>query len=244
MESRKITVVSTTANTKLVIETEATTLGDLKRDLDRAGLDYTDMIFYEGMSRTELIDDASQLPHDVQRTNRETGEVETTNELLFLLSLNGKKYSSGACDYSTRIKMYEEIKKHGLSQKCKDLYGKNYTNCSTLDLKETLDKYHMSMKTGTKKGRKTTEKKEVPSYLKEDVLKNNGVLALLAILGARGVISQQEIMTVIAAIKHPNEFNSAVSTKCKTIQDECKRKEDHSPYSDEEIRTISDSLGL
>ena len=49
MEARKITIVSTKNQEKSVIMSSATTLGELKRDLDSANIDYQDMVFYEGV---------------------------------------------------------------------------------------------------------------------------------------------------------------------------------------------------
>ena len=80
MESRKITIVSTKTQKKSVIMSEAETLRELKHDLDNAGIDYSDMTFYEGTSKTELKTDDSVLPKDVPYTNRTTGETVNTNE--------------------------------------------------------------------------------------------------------------------------------------------------------------------
>ena len=126
MEARKITVVSTKNQTKNVIMSNATTLGELKADLRQHGIDYNDMTFYEGTSKTELIIDGSILPHDVPYK----GQV--TNELVFMLTNTNKKIRSGAS--MTRAEAYEAIKANNLQEECEFVYGKNFTTCKTEDL--------------------------------------------------------------------------------------------------------------
>ena len=131
METRKITIVSTKTQKKSVIMSGAETLGELKRDLNEAGIDYEDMTFYEGTSKTELKTDESVLPKDVPYTNRTTGETKNTNELVFMLTNTNKKIRSGAM---TRNEAYNVIRTKSLQKACKDKYGKNFTMCSTNDL--------------------------------------------------------------------------------------------------------------
>lgn len=131
MEARKITVVSTKTQKKSVIMSGAETLGELKKDLREAGIDYDDMAFYEGTSKTELKTDESILPKDVPYTNRSTGETINTNELVFMLTNTNKKIKSGAM---TRSEAYAAIKANGLQSAVLARYGKNFTQCSTSDL--------------------------------------------------------------------------------------------------------------
>lgn len=129
METRKITIVSTKTQKKSVIMSSAETLGQLKADLRAANIDYTDMTFYEGTSKTELKTDESVLPKDVPYTNRTTGETKNTNELVFMLTNTDKKIKSGAV--MSRAEVYNVIKAHNLQTACVAKYGKNYTQCST-----------------------------------------------------------------------------------------------------------------
>lgn len=131
MEARKITIVSTKTQKKSVIMSSAETLSQLKADLDAAGIDYEDMTFFEGTSKTELKSNESVLPKNVPYTNRTTGETKITNELVFMLTNTNKKIKSGA---ASRASLYAEIKGLGLQDECKAMFGKNYTNCSTKDL--------------------------------------------------------------------------------------------------------------
>lgn len=131
MEARKITIVSTKTQSKSVIMSSATTLGDLKNDLRANDIDYHDMTFYEGLSKVELKDDNAILPHDIPYR----GTV--TNELVFMLTNPTTKIKSGADRYT----LYSTIKENGLKGKCLEEYGKNYTNCSTAQLENLISKY-------------------------------------------------------------------------------------------------------
>ena len=125
METRKITVVVTKNQKKTVIMSAATTLAELKADLTRNGIDYTDMSFFEGVSKVELKSDNAMLPHDVPYKGT------TTNELVFMLTNTNKKIKSGVM---SRTEAYEVIKDKKLQAKCIDKYGKNYTVCKTSEL--------------------------------------------------------------------------------------------------------------
>lgn len=133
METRKITIISTKNNKRTVINTDATTLRDLKEALREAGVDYEGMTFYEGLTKTELKLDDSLLPHDVQRINPTTKEPETTNELAFMLTNTNKKIRSGAATMS-RSETYDAIKNNNLQAECLKRFGKNFTMCKTADL--------------------------------------------------------------------------------------------------------------
>ena len=125
MEARKITVVQTKNQKKSVIMSAATTLAELKSDLRANGIDYDGMTFFEGISKVELKNDASVLPHDVPYK----GIV--TNELVFMLTNTNKKIRSGAM---SRMEAYAEIKRRGLQDACLKKFGKNFTMCKTADL--------------------------------------------------------------------------------------------------------------
>lgn len=152
MEARKITIVSTRTQEKKVIMSSATTLGELKRDLDRTGVNYQDMTFYEGLSKTELINDGSILPHDVLYKGQ------TTNELVFMLTSPNKKIKSGAVN---RKEIYNGIKEYHLEDACIRKYGKNYTLCKSEDLLKLIGEHHGS--TSKEEAPKGDLEKEVTS---------------------------------------------------------------------------------
>ena len=130
MEKRKITVIPTKTHKTQVIESAATTLAELKADLTKAGIDYTDCTFFEGLTKIELKNDAAILPHDVPYKGT------TTNNLVFMITNASKKIRSGA--KLDRKAIIEEIKVKNLTEVVKKVYDKNYTNCKTEDLERIL----------------------------------------------------------------------------------------------------------
>ena len=128
METRKITIISTKNHSTKVINSAATTLGELKTDLNNAGIEYTDCTFFEGLTKTELKNNDAILPHDVPYK----GTI--TNNLVFMITNASKKIKSGA----DRKSIIAEIKAKNLTEVVKKTYGKNYTNCKTEDLEKIL----------------------------------------------------------------------------------------------------------
>ena len=147
METRKITIISTKNHSTKVINSAATTLGELKTDLDNAGIGYTDCTFFEGLTKTELKNNDAILPHDVPYK----GTI--TNNLVFMITNASKKIKSGA----DRKSIIAEIKAKNLTEVVRKTYGKNYTNCKTEDLEKML-----SMNS-TSTPKEAPAKKEVPN---------------------------------------------------------------------------------
>lgn len=132
METRKVTIInSKTQSQKVIQDSKATTLGELKQEMRERGIDYTDMTFFEGHMRAELKDDAAPLPTNIPYK----GQV--VNDLTFMLTAPEKKVRSGAM---SRAEAYAEIKKRGLQGACVDKFGKNFTQCSTTDLISLIEK--------------------------------------------------------------------------------------------------------
>ena len=151
METRKITIISTKNHSTKVINSAATTLAELKSDLRNTDNDYTDCTFFEGLTKTELKNDAAILPHDVPYKGT------TTNNLVFMITNASKKIRSGA----DRKSIIAEIKAQNLTEVVKNTYGKNYTNCKTEDLEKILSKNN------------TSAPKEAPAKKKEAETKSN-----------------------------------------------------------------------
>ena len=147
METRKITIISTKNHSTKVINSAATTLGELKTDLDNAGIGYTDCTFFEGLTKTELKNNDAILPHDVPYK----GTI--TNNLVFMITNASKKIKSGA----DRKSILAEIKSKNLTEVVKNTYGKNYTNCKTEDLEKILSMNNTSTP------KEAPAKKEVPN---------------------------------------------------------------------------------
>lgn len=133
METRKVTIINSKTQSQKVIENStATTLGELKAEMRAAGIDYNGMTFYEGHLRAELKDDASPLPTNIPYKGT------TVNDLVFMLTTPEKKVRSGAM---SRAEAYAAIKERGLQEVCKNTYGKNFTQCSTDALVQLLSSY-------------------------------------------------------------------------------------------------------
>ncbi len=133
MEARNITVVSTANQNKYVVNTDATTLSELKAALRAQNISYDGMTFYEGLSHTELLTDDAILPHDVPYK----GQV--TNELVFMLTVPNKKIKSGANLSETRQGLYDAINELGLKDACVSTYGRNFTQCKNSELMALIE---------------------------------------------------------------------------------------------------------
>lgn len=130
MEFRKVTIINNKTQSQKVIQASAaTTLGELKREMREAGIEYEGMTFFEGHLRAELKDDASILPTNIPYK----GQV--VNDLTFLLTAPEKKIKSGAM---SRAEAYNAIKARGLQGEFVKRFGKNFTMCKTQDLIDLL----------------------------------------------------------------------------------------------------------
>lgn len=215
MEARKITIVSTKTQKKNVIMSEAETLGQLKVDLYNAGIDYDDMTFYEGTSKTELKLDDSILPKDVPYTNRTTGETKITNELVFMLTNTNKKIKSGMM---SRREAFTAIKKHNLQSACIEEFGRNYTQCPTASLILLIEK-------NTKKAPKATKKTAVRKSSPNEVV---DVQAREAIKNIAEVLLDRNDAEVV---------NKAISPINLTVKDD-----NCSPYSENELDDMFEDM--
>ena len=133
MESRNITIVSTSNQNKYIVNTDATTLAELKAALSAQNIDYAGMTFYEGLSHTELLTDESVLPHDVPYK----GQV--TNELVFMLTTPNKKIKSGADLPETRQALYDALQELNLRDACVAKQGGNFTQCKNSELMALIE---------------------------------------------------------------------------------------------------------
>ena len=222
MEARKITIVSTKTQKKSVIMSGAETLGELKNDLRNAGIDFEDMTFYEGTSKTELKTNESVLPKDVPYTNRTTGETINTNELVFMLTNTNKKIRSGAM---TRKEAYDVIRKQGLQVACLKKYGKNFTVCSTNALIALIEA-NTPKKRSVKKTSKSKEKVAPIEILKVvDVQAREAIRTLANILNNNGDLYNNEAKAILSNLD--NDLTPVVQ--------ENYNPDSASPYSDNEI---------
>lgn len=174
METRKITIISNKGQYKKVMESAATTLGELKADMSAVGIDYNGMSFLEGLTRTELVDNASQLPTNVMYRGQ------TTNDLVFYLTATNKKIKSGAM---TRQEVYSILAESPiLKEIVKDEYGRNYTQVSTEDLVRIIVE---------------NDKKAILETPAEAKCPTNQVEVLAELLLVNGCISEEQYETVM-----------------------------------------------
>lgn len=251
METRKITVVSTKNQRKSVINSAAVTLGQLKSDLNAAGIDYSGMTFYEGTAKVELKTDESVLPSNVPYK----GQV--TNELVIMLTNTNKKIRSGA-DLS-RTEAYAKIKELGLQSACIAAYGKNFTMCKTTELNNLIASASTSStttkvekkpkeaakETSTLTGNKGQAKTEAPKAKVEakapeapvdaapvevvDTKARKAMKALVESLYGEDTIDENTYDEVIAILEEETEDDIKSESVAKSSNTSS------SPYSDDEI---------
>ena len=219
MEKRKITVIPTKTHKTQVIESAATTLAELKADLTKAGIDYTDCTFFEGLTKIELKNDAAILPHDVPYKGT------TTNNLVFMITNASKKIRSGA--KLDRKAIIEEIKAKNLTEVVKKTYGKNYTNCKTEDLEKILSMNN------TPTLKEAPAKKEVPN---ESIMKTTDLSNYVTKAELREVIESLLKEMEDVEVDHVEDVdidNIAIIGKVSSSNSEEEKSD--SPYSSNEL---------
>ena len=162
MEARKITVVNSMSQSSKTIMSGASTLGELKDDLTANNITFNnECSFTEGISRTALLNDDSQLPMNV------TYRGNQTNELVILISATKSKISSGAFERSDLYYMIHNdvnLRLYILEQS-----GKNFTNISTAELNNLVNNYQEHH---TLAHTVTPDEEEDDSYQSDDVCSN------------------------------------------------------------------------
>lgn len=216
METRKITIISTKNHSTKVINSAATTLGELKTDLDNAGIGYTDCTFFEGLTKTELKNNDAILPHDVPYK----GTI--TNNLVFMITNASKKIKSGA----DRKSIIAEIKAKNLTEVVKNTYGKNYTNCKTEDLEKILSMNNTSTP------KEALAKKEVPN---NPAIKTTDLSSYVTKAELRKVIESLLKEMENAEVDYVEDVDIDNISIIGDISSSNSNKEDDSPYSSNEL---------
>lgn len=209
MEARTITIISESGNGHKTIQSSAETLGELKRDLAQNGIDYEGKTFREGLSRTELVDDASVLPRDLDWKGAKT------NNLVFTLTTANKKIRSGAM---SRAEAYTIVKNSGLQDAIKAKFGKNFTQVSTADLEAFLSKKAPKAAPEAPKSEKAKAAPEVAACPLEG--KFNTLIELLVSNGTLEDYEAEEILGTVA-------------------KEAPKASKSDSPYSEAELRALA-----
>lgn len=213
METRKITIISTKNHSTKVINSAATTLAELKSDLNNAGISYRDCTFFEGLTKTELKNDAAILPHDVPYKGT------TTNNLVFMITNASKKIRSGA----DRKSIIAEIKAKNLTEVVKNTYGKNYTNCKTEDLEKILSMNNTSIP------KEAPVKKEMAET---NVLDNTEYVTKAQL---KEVITSLVEEMKYVGMDYSDEININNISIISDVSSSNSKKEEESPYSSNEL---------
>ena len=213
METRKITIISTKNHSTKVINSAATTLAELKSDLNNAGISYTDCTFFEGITKTELKNDAAILPHDVPYK----GTI--TNNLVFMITNASKKIRSGA----DRKSIIAEIKTKNLTEVVKKVYGKNYTNCKTEDLERILSMNNNSAPKEAPAKKETAE---------TNVLDNTEYVTKAQLKEViTGLVEEMKYV----GMDHSDDINIDNISIISDVSSSNSKKEGDSPYSSNEL---------
>lgn len=198
MEPRKIYINDTESNSKIEINTNATTLGELKQAVREAGINVNNKDFFEGLTKSTLNSDDSLLPTNINYK----GTV--TNSLVFMLTKTNKAIASGAM---SRSELYAEIKKQNLAEAIKMQFGRNYTQVSSSDLADFVSK---AQKKSEPKKVVTSEKKET-SFIQEDYKRKYTkivrALAYLMVESGEEVAEDLDAAVMEIATKKPKDLD-------------------------------------
>lgn len=197
MEARKITIISSQTQSTKVLMSTSTTLRELKAELSAEGINYTNMDFMEGLTKTLFVNDDAILPTNVpyKGTN--------TNELVFVLSTTNKKITSGAS--LTRAQAYAEVKRLKLEDSIKQKYGKNFTQVATKELEEVISTIVSNKAETVSESKKDVSKDPDNTLLMQVVAKVNEIVDILS--------GDWEINPIITTNVGENSIRSPYSDK-------------------------------
>lgn len=188
---RKITVLVESTQSKHVLQSNATTLGELKDELREKNISFnSDDVFKEGMSKTVLTTDESILPSNIPWR----GEV--TNDLIFMVTAPQKKIKSGVM---TRAEVYAEVKRLNLQDTISKKVGKNFTQCSTAILLTFIDEASKNS-CETKTPAPVAKEKKVKSNPTPEVVESVTFCALkelIAMMVNEGVLSEANANNIL-----------------------------------------------
>lgn len=171
--SKVFTVVNSATQSTISYESQAETLGQLKRELADKGINLDGMTIFEGLTKTELKSDDSLLPHDVPYR----GTI--TNNLVFRITKANKNIKSGSM---SRAEAYAKIKELNLQGVIASKYGKNFTMCKTADLINEINKVETHWENPTTENNENTSSDATVAALEEkfdmliNVLLDNDVI--------------------------------------------------------------------
>lgn len=201
MMNREILVANTRTQRRDKVVTDATTLGELKSALTSAGIDFSGMTFTEGISKTQLLDDATQLPQNVMYKGN------PTNNLVILLTNTKKNIASGAM---SRQEAYAAIRANSLQEEVKRVFKRNFTQVPTEALETFLAKNN-AIEAGTpdtttsagsdfdvdrQKAVSETEKDTLPMFIDDIITDTNIMYPVDSLYVHIAMLTAQNVLTV------------------------------------------------
>lgn len=240
MEARKILFVLSNSSNQKSIMSEAETLGALKADMRRAGINYDGMTFYEGRTRTELKDDASVLPVNVPVPAKGTNPATTTNDLVFMLTTANKKIKSGALS-PERKNALEEIKAKGLGAAVTAKFGKNATQCKTPDLLAFLAEQSKPASQVATKAPKAKKVKEVavdenPDITIKEVIKGEPITGVIPCTECVDVVAREILSELIGMLADEVNLDEIYSCLLKKLNTGVVSKEQEQPTETKAVK--------
>ena len=199
--NREILVANTRTQRRDKVVTDATTLGELKSALTSAGIDFSGMTFTEGISKTQLLDDATQLPQNVMYKGN------PTNNLVILLTNTKKNIASGAM---SRQEAYAAIRANSLQEEVKRVFKRNFTQVPTEALETFLAKNN-AIEAGTpdtttsagsdfdvdrQKAVSETEKDTLPMFIDDIITDTNIMYPVDSLYVHIAMLTAQNVLTV------------------------------------------------
>lgn len=213
---RTVTVILTNSNDKKVFTSNATTLGELKAEMDSKNIDYRGMDFMEGLTHTTMIDNSAILPSNINYK----GTI--TNNLVFMLSNTNKNIRSGA-DFN-RAELYKKIKEYNLQDIILKKFNKNYTQCTSNDLAYIISKHETKMNNVV-----PVDRKGIYEYIKKNNLEDSI---------KKTFNDNYTHVSTVALYNFCKTNTSAVKHCCKKSKSTIIK----SPYSDSEINEMFKNL--
>lgn len=134
---KTIAISNTISGTKTVIDTNATTLGELKQFMHDNNISYpSDALWYSGLTKSRLEFDSSEFLSDNPRTCNINGQEKNVYGVILIVPAKNKIESG-----MTRSEAYEYIYENGLKEEIFETFGKNFTNVATSDLVDFINDY-------------------------------------------------------------------------------------------------------
>ena len=188
---RKILVANTRNQKSYTFEADVNTLGDVKNLMASYEIPFDGLSFTEGISKLNLLDNASPLPVNT-RTVAYNGQQYDT---VLLLTNTQKNIASGAEE--TRKEAYAIIKELNLANDIKEAFGRNFTQVPTVALWDFIKNNTEEVEnTDDAEASESEEPVEIPlaATLVENIYDNVKLLVKAGVLGAKEMEALNEMI--------------------------------------------------